>query len=60
MGCLIPLEVTEDTDVGKLFAVAVSGQAEQGGPLQAHEAPHGGQVEALRGSQGCGRGRHTD
>ena len=59
VGRFNPSEITEDTDVGKLFVVVVSGPAEHGGPLQAHEAPHGGQVEALRVSQGCGRGRHT-
>lgn len=42
------LEVTEDADISKLFAVAVRGQGEQKGPLEAHEAPHTGQVETLR------------
>lgn len=54
----MPLEVTEDADISKLFAVAVSAQGEQEGPLEAHEAPHTGQVEAPRVSQGCGRERH--
>lgn len=48
----VPSEVTEDADVGELFAVAVSGEGEQEGPLQAHEAPHTGQVEAPRVGQG--------
>lgn len=48
-------EVTEDTDVCKLFAVAVSTHSEYEGPLQAQEAPNAGQVEAPRVSQGCGR-----
>lgn len=56
----MPLEVTEDTDVSELFAVAVSVQGEQEGPLQTHEAPHAGQVETLRVSQGCGRKKHTE
>lgn len=62
VGCLIKLsEVTEDADVSELFAVAVSGQGEQEGPLQTHETPHTGQVEALRVSEGCGRGgRRSD
>lgn len=54
----MPSEVTEDTDVGELFAVAVSAQGEQEGPLQAHEAPHTGQVETPRVGQGCSRERH--
>lgn len=54
----MPLEVTEDADIGKLFAVAVSGQGEQEGPLEGHEAPHTGQVETVRVSQGCRRERH--
>lgn len=29
----VPLEVTENANVGKFFAVAVSGQGEQEGPL---------------------------
>lgn len=48
----LPSEVTEDTDVGELFAVAVSGQGEQEGPLEAHEAPHTGQIETPGVSQG--------
>lgn len=48
----VPLEVTEDADIGKLFAVAVGRQGEQEGPLEAHEAPHTGQVETARVSQG--------
>ena len=51
----VPLEVTEDADIGELFAVAVGRQGEQEGPLEAHEAPHTGQVETARVSQGCGR-----
>lgn len=54
----VPLEVTEDADIGKLFAVAVGRQGEQEGPLEAHEAPHTGQVETARVSQGCGRDGH--
>lgn len=45
-------EVTEDTDVSKLFAVAVSRQGEQGRPLQSHKAPHAGQIETVRVEQG--------
>lgn len=41
-------KVTEDADVSKLFAVAVRGQGEQKGPLEAHEAPNTRQVEAPR------------
>lgn len=52
------LEVTEDADIGELFAVTVGRQGEQEGPLEAHEAPNAGQVETLRISQGCGRERH--
>lgn len=55
----MPLEVTEDADVGELFAIAVSGQGQQEGPLEAHEAPHTGQVETPRVSQGCGREEQT-
>lgn len=42
------LEVTEDADVGELFAVAVRGQRQEEGPLQTHQAPHAGQVQAAR------------
>ena len=49
----MPLEVTEDADIGKLFAVAVGRQGKQEGPLEAHEAPDTGQVETARVSQGC-------
>lgn len=53
------LEVTEDADVGELLAVAVGGQGEQEGPLEAHEAPHTGQVETPGVRQGCGKQRET-
>lgn len=47
------LEVTEDADVCELFAVAMSRQGEQERPLQAHEAPHTGQVQTVGVSQRC-------
>lgn len=46
------LKVTEDADICKLFAVAVGAQREQERPLEAHEAPHTGQVEAPGVSDG--------
>lgn len=49
----LPSEVTEDTDVLKLSAVLFSSVGEHEGPFQGHDAPHTGQVEALRVSEGC-------
>lgn len=46
------LKVTQDADICKLFTVAVSTQGEEERPLQGHEAPHTGQVEALGVSEG--------
>lgn len=46
------LEVAENADVCKLLAVAVGAEAQQEGPLQGHEAPHAGQVQALWVGQG--------
>lgn len=41
------LEIAEDADVGELFAVAVRGKRQQEGPLQAHQAPHTRQEQAV-------------
>lgn len=46
------LKVTEDADICKLFAVAMSAQREQERPFEAHEAPHTRQVEAPGVSEG--------
>lgn len=59
-GCFyLPLEVTKDADVGKLFAVAVSSQSKQEGPLEAHEAPHAGQEEAVGVGESCKQERQN-
>lgn len=46
------LEIAEDADVGKFLSISVGIQAQQEAPLEGHEAPHTGEIEARRVSRG--------
>lgn len=48
IGCVVMLKVTEDANVGELFAITMRRETEEEGPLQSHQAPDRREVQAAR------------